>query len=289
MTSSERVHCFGPRESLVGIVTLPPEGSPADSERPFVLVLSSGLVHRVGPFRLGVLLARTLATRGFRVLRFDLSGVGDSPTATTGAPREDQAVSDGRAAMDFLKAQYGATRFIVIGLCSGAVYAHRIVVADERVAGICMLDGYAYPTRCYRWHMLGRRLRNPGSVYRSVLRRVGRLFSWGRTAIGGPGALDAGGAYGKGDGVFYQEWPDIKAARSEIEQILRRGSRMLFVYSGGWSTFVDLRQFDEMFPSVAGHPGLTVSYHPEADHTYVSLADREVLLKVVADFATTVR
>ncbi|HEY5972738.1 MAG TPA: hypothetical protein VIT22_12400, partial [Pseudoxanthomonas sp.] len=42
-----------------------------------VVLLNAGLIHRVGPFRLYVRLARELAESGFDVLRFDLPGIGD--------------------------------------------------------------------------------------------------------------------------------------------------------------------------------------------------------------------
>jgi pimeloyl-ACP methyl ester carboxylesterase len=286
MTVSERVHMFGHRESLVGVVTLPPAGLPTGEDRPFIIVLNSGLVHRVGPFRQGVILARKLASRGFRVLRFDLSGFGDSPPTKSNSPRQEQVVSDGRAAMEFLIAHYGATRFIVGGLCAGAIYAHRICLADERVVGMWMLDGYAYPTRRYWLHMLSRKIRQARSVRAlcgSLLRRAQLKLRSLR------GTVDAKGASDDGQVIFNEVWPDISVARSEVERILRRGSRMLFVYTGGWSTFVHPRQFNEMFPNVAGHEGVTVKYYPEADHTYLSVAHREQMFHDLANFVDTIR
>ncbi|HWU86648.1 MAG TPA: hypothetical protein VN253_05215, partial [Kofleriaceae bacterium] len=79
MRVTEVIHQFGADDGLFGIVTLPPEQLRAASEeRPFAVLLNSGLMHRVGPFRTGVELARSLAARGVRVLRYDRSGLGDS-------------------------------------------------------------------------------------------------------------------------------------------------------------------------------------------------------------------
>ena len=281
----ERVHSFGVDDGLVGVVTLPPGALLGAAERrPFVVLLNAGLVHRVGPFGLGVALARDLAARGFRVLRFDQSGLGDSPARPVQVPIEHQAVVDGRAAMDFLAARYGAERFAIGGLCSGALNAHRICIADPRVVGMWMLDGYAYPTRLYRRHLLVRRIRNPESwrrlgqrIYAEATRRLGR----------GTARSDRGPELASGDdrrAIYYQDWPEIDDARAEIEQMLARGVRLLFVYTAGWSNFVDARQFDEMFPRLARRHQIEVAYHPRADHTYLALEDRELVVRDVGNF-----
>jgi hypothetical protein len=62
--------------SLVGILSRPPAG--VDPAMPGVLLLNAGRIHRVGPNRLYVAIARRLAAMGFAVCRFDLSGIGDS-------------------------------------------------------------------------------------------------------------------------------------------------------------------------------------------------------------------
>ena len=63
----EMVVRFGDAESLVGIVTLP--SAPTNSTA--VVLLNAGVIHRVGPHRMNVQLARRLAARGFTALRFD--------------------------------------------------------------------------------------------------------------------------------------------------------------------------------------------------------------------------
>jgi alpha/beta superfamily hydrolase len=67
---------FGRTRSLVGIITDPPEAE-RDPQRPAIVCLNAGIIHRVGPHRLYVKMARTLAAMGFVVLRFDFSGIGD--------------------------------------------------------------------------------------------------------------------------------------------------------------------------------------------------------------------
>ncbi len=288
MTATERIHAFGADEGLLGIVTMPAERLLASSAtRPFVVLLNAGLVHRVGPFGMGVQLARNLAARGYRVLRFDQTGLGDSAARPSGAPIEDQVVADGRAAMDSLAARYGARTFVVGGLCSGALNAHRICAADPRVVGMWMLDGYAYPTRRYYRHLFLRRIRNPASwrllsrrIYAHARARVGALRGATPPADHAPAAVHEDGRHA----IFYQDWPPIVDARRELEQMLGRGVRILFVYTGGWSSFVDPRQFDEIFPRLARRSQIRVTYYPRADHSYLALDDRATMVGEVGAF-----
>ena len=68
---------FGPDGNLVGVMARPASGDVA-STRPAVLFLNAGVIHRIGPHRLHVNLARYFAMRGVTSLRIDLSGIGDS-------------------------------------------------------------------------------------------------------------------------------------------------------------------------------------------------------------------
>ncbi len=70
----ERAVVFGDPPDLVGVLT-EPDGVCRDRG---VIILNAGIIHRVGPNRLHVRMARALASLGFPVLRFDFSGQGDS-------------------------------------------------------------------------------------------------------------------------------------------------------------------------------------------------------------------
>jgi len=91
---------------------------------PVVVLLNAGLVHRVGPFRLYVPLARTLAAAGFPVVRFDQPGVGDAPNKDD--PDEAGVVS---RIFDELAAILYTNDFIVGGLC--AARSLPMVFVDE--------------------------------------------------------------------------------------------------------------------------------------------------------------
>ena len=145
---TERAYAFGRNGSLVGVVS-EPDKKLKDPEIPTVILLNANVVHRVGPFRLYVNIARKLNALGFSVLRFDLSGIGDSPTRRSDLPYEERSVSEVKEAMDFISEEKGAKYFVLLGLCAGADSSYRTAVADKRVVGIVLLDGYGYRTPGY--------------------------------------------------------------------------------------------------------------------------------------------
>lgn len=274
----EKALTFGPDKSLVGVATLP--SSPKENA-PFVLLLNAGLMHRVGPFRMSVELARSLAAHGIGVLRFDLSSIGDSP-ARPGLSPEESAVADCRDAADLAAERFGATRFVVAGLCTGAMNSHRAALADERIVGMCLLDGYAYKTLSYDLQRVARHLESPEAVIGSVK----SLFRKAKQVIvhDAPPASEPAPNSDERIGIFYQEWPPADVVQRELERILGRGVKALFLYTGGWDGFVHARQFDEMFPALRHRERATVRYFGEADHTYYVRRQREEMQSEVLGF-----
>jgi pimeloyl-ACP methyl ester carboxylesterase len=130
---------FGSARSLVGIMTPPPETTKA-RDLPAAILLNSGLIHRVGPNRLYVNLARLLATLGFPVLRFDFSGIGDSQVREDHLAFEKSAISETQEAMDYLHAVAGSRQFILMGICSGANASFHTACRDPRVVGAVLIN-----------------------------------------------------------------------------------------------------------------------------------------------------
>ncbi len=106
-----------------------------------IILLSPGIKSRVAPHRLYVKLARRLAKLGFLVLRFDFSGLGDSEGTVNEELVPDfyatvqlgRYVEDTRAAMDWMEREFGASRFILAGLCGGAITGVLAGARDQRV------------------------------------------------------------------------------------------------------------------------------------------------------------
>jgi len=114
--------CYDPENKLMGILSFHSELN-KDKSKPLIILTNSGSVHRVGPNRVYVQLARTLATEGYPVLRFDLSNLGDSVLGkpeNENNPYSEYAMHDIAIILKLMKTQYGFNSFIISGICSGA-------------------------------------------------------------------------------------------------------------------------------------------------------------------------
>jgi alpha-beta hydrolase superfamily lysophospholipase len=118
---------------------------PPAAELPAVVLLNTGCAYRVGPNRLNVLLARRLAARGFRCLRMDLHGLGDSVTpdpAREDDPYAATALRDIDLTLKFMHRAWNSRRVVLIGLCSGAYAAFQsaIQLADPGLVHCIMIN-----------------------------------------------------------------------------------------------------------------------------------------------------
>jgi len=138
MSIREETFCFGNDGALVGVLTRPSPSSPASDAA--VIFFNAGLVHRVGPGRLYVELARDFARQGWTCLRFDHAGIGDSPARGDQLPAEKAAVFEAIEAMDALSRHAGFTRFVLAGMCAGTPTAFRAAVVDRRVEALVLLN-----------------------------------------------------------------------------------------------------------------------------------------------------
>lgn len=139
-TITEQAVVFGER-ALFGVLAQPARGHRASAAT--VLFLNSGLLHHTGPGRLYVELARALAARGVRSLRFDLTGIGDSGgdhLSRDAYPPE--ALADLRQAIE-LACDGDASRAYIVGICSGAYHAAEVGIIDD-AAGLCLLNPAVY-------------------------------------------------------------------------------------------------------------------------------------------------
>lgn len=136
---NERAVLLGKSKSLVGIITETPPEARAN-EKPAFIMLNAGFIHRIGPNRLYVLLARRLAAHGFLSVRFDHSGIGDSPPRTDTMNYAESYNSEALEVMDWVSRTYGVDHFCLMGLCSGARTSFNIACKDPRVVGAVLLN-----------------------------------------------------------------------------------------------------------------------------------------------------
>jgi hypothetical protein len=298
----ERVVTFGPGDSLVGIETRPVEknGAPPDGPpRPGVILLNAGAVHRVGPHRMSVNLARRFARAGHVAFRFDRAGVGDSRSRAGAGSDESIVIEDGRAAMDHLQQSTGVDRFVLGGLGSGADDSVRIALADPRVSAILLLDPYAYPTlgfylRQYGprgaqppdWIGLGRR--TAAALVAAARARLPRRFANG-DARATDGAEGAEGAEVANRPTPSRHHPPRGQFAAQLRQLVARGVAIYIAYSGSRDAVYNYaEQFDDAFaPYGIGSADVSCTFLPRVNQTYTELEAQRRLGDTLVDWVAT--
>lgn len=267
----ERIVRFGPGERLLGVVAQPAHAVP---EQPACLLFNAGVVHRIGPHRLNVKLARALAARGFTTLRMDLSGLGDSPVPADAATvnSSDQAIADLRAAMDHLERTEGIRSFVLFGLCSGARHGYRLAQVDARVIGLLMYDGYVYPT--FKTQVLRRLKRFRALPWSAVLRKPVDWILRRKPAV-------------QVSAVESDEpvQPSAEEFQAAMDALVARGTAVYTLHSGSFVRYFNYAgQWHDKF---RGAPFLRHSRHdylPELDHTLSTVAAQRRLIDIVGDW-----
>lgn len=274
----EQAYLLGPRRSLVGVYSRPPATEPA--ARPTVVILNAGILHRVGANRLHVLIARALAALGFPVIRFDLSGIGDSAPREDALPLLDAALADIREVLDELGSMNGAREFVLVGLCSGAVHALLAAEADPRVKGIVLLDLFIPRTRGFYIRHYMRRSMNFGGVVRFLM---GRHPSWRRLRGRLNRALKPGDDT---DVVTARLLADfVRRTRTAFTNVVARQVSLLATFTSGLPTQHNYPgQLLEAFPGVNFGNTLRIEYLKEADHTFSLARNQALLLSLIMEW-----
>lgn len=265
---SERVLRLGEHRTLVAVASAPPtpRGAPA------VLLVNAGVIHRVGPHRLHVRLARRLARAGHLSLRMDLSGIGDSGAVPDRLSFRASSVADIRTAIDHLAAEGPATRVIVFGICSGADNALAAAEADPRIVGLILIDPPCYTSARARLRALRSRLRNPAvwaTLPAKLLKRLRARLS--------PPAEAAHASSGS------RQPPALEDYRRQLAGLVARDVRILSVYSSAQGVrYNHADQLYEWFPELRGK--LDSLYYPDANHTFTEIAQQTALISAVMDW-----
>lgn len=268
---------FGRASSKVGILRVPDESSGG----PLFVIPSAGLIHRIGPNRLNVQLAREVGSLGYPAFCFDFNGIGDSEHEIQDGNLVEQALE----ALDFLDRRFSSFRYVFVGLCSAAVVAFHCAAQDDRVVGagllsplgdglLAALDPAAHAESMWR-------------SYRSAAFDVHR---WPRLLFGKSDyrRLASSWLHGMKQRVFTaSSQPDnVIELRDAIVQVLRRGKRVLMVYSetGGEPELLDHLDLTAHLDTVL-RGRLTTHPIEHSDHTFTPLGSQKQLLAVVRTWA----
>ena len=272
----ERALLFGERKSLVGVVTEPT--APAPPDRPAVLFLNAGVLHRVGPNRIHVRLARELARHGFVSLRFDFSGLGDSRPRADSTPFAQAAVAETRQGMDVLAASHGARTFLLVGMCSGADNALRAAGHDPRVAGAVLIEPYSVPAAGFLLYSYRKKVLNPLSWWR-LLRGRSEVLG---TLKDQPSPTPAAPVATREDSLV----PSREELVRQVRGVLARGGELCFVYCAGSPAYFNYLSILRREVRGALREGRTrLHVLKRTDHVFTPLAVQEALTAAVREWA----
>ncbi len=293
-TAARETACvFGTQCQLTGVLTEP---SGDRQDQLCVLFLTSGLLHHIGPNRLYVELARSLARQGVAGLRFDLSGAGDSEPGMLGGEPRQRSLRELAEAMDYLHSHHGLQRFVLFGMGSGADDALASARQDPRVVGAILVDGPCYRAGRFRLYralsytlprlLSGHQLRKRGT---SLLRA---LLPWKQVAAGDATDTDAARFISAEDapipgqaGNDHHHGPTKEETAEILQGLCAAETDLLFVYTGSErDNYAYEGQLRDMFPALKEASGVTERYLKEADHTFTLKEDREKLVRWVGEW-----
>lgn len=269
---------FGNRGSLVGIVTR--TAASGNKQKPGVILLNPGIVHRVGPGRVYVKIARALAAQGFTVLRFDLSGIGDSSVRLDNRRFEESSVDEASEAMSFLQATRDINRFILLGGCSGAAVSLETARSDRRAIGAILInlparleeqeeETIVRNDRYYYWNFAlvslasWRKLLTGQSNYRKIGQALSQAIK--RHFIGKKQASDS----------------DVRF-RAMLREVADQDVQLTFICAEGDPRLGDLREAGgRELKRFCAQDKVALDVIPRSDHTFSSLYDQERLVDLI--------
>ena len=282
-------------DGLFGIVTEPVE--PSARTKTAIVLLNIGANYRVGSNRMYVHMARVWAAQGFQVLRMDFSGMGDSRLGSSGKENDVYAqrfMAEARSAVDHLKDR-GATRVVLMGLCSGAYIAYHTATADPRVSGVVLVNPLTF-----HWtegDSLEVRMRESFGTTEQYRRRLFKYDTWQRIFRGkvGVGAISTELARR----VARRASSEVKSVLAKVTgQIaeatdIERGFKRISMR--GASSLVILGKEDGSRDVIEGHLGRDAGamknvngFHMEvwdgADHTFTALWAQRKLTQLIGQY-----
>ena len=265
---------------MVAVLTEPvTDRTVADPHRPIFIILNAGVVHRPGPGRSSVVLARRVAAAGYAAVRVDTSGIGDGEARRDDRPFAERAVLDVRQLMDHLEKSRGARRFVLAGFACGADNSFATARVDPRVVGGVLIDAFGYPTRRQTIRRYTRRALRPKSWLTLGALVLERGVAWLERRAG----LEP--LHVTPLPEWTREFPPREEVLAALLDLTKRGTQLYFIYSGDPNYYNYQGQFADMFPELPADVA-RVDYVADADHTFTEGIFRERLVDGVVAWLT---
>lgn len=276
---TEQAVLLGENRSLVGIVTRPRVSHRSDS--PAIVILNTGIVHRVGHHRMYVTLSRLLAKVGRTVVRFDFSGIGDSKPRNNRLPALIASLAEIKEVLDSVQKTHQVSQVILVGLCSGADHAVLYAHTDPRVVGLVLMDPTIPPTARYYFHYLIQRLRN--------------LRNWVSVISGRSGLLRLMSAHLLSSVRPQSDLKDLNLQNLQFSSHLgkcyqaaaARNIKMLSVFTSVSARHTYEKQMLDAFPATSSHGALRLEFFPDSDHLFSAERQRTRLYRVITDWLSS--
>lgn len=265
-------------DGIFGIVSEPLSGASG----PLIVMPNAGATHHAGPNRLYVLLARSLARAGFRSLRFDLPGLGDS-ILDDAAIENDVYPPDTTAVLERVMRSMPAPAYVSMGLCSGAHASfHAALDSDVPIAESVLINPLTF------YYKRGMSLDQPARQYGQwqwYMRSARRVDRWGKLLRG---EVQIGAIF---RAVFQRMRDELGTLRrrrrgddldGDLRRIAASGRKVTFVFSS-FDPGYDILMFNAA-PAVKHlrrHGALKLWRIEDADHTFQPRQSREVMIESV--------
>ena len=251
---------------------------------------------------MNVELAREMASRGYLAFRLDAGGLGESRVARPGVPENriytKDSVADVQHAMTLIGEMRGATRFILVGLCSGAYLAYHTAIVDPRVAGQALISPFAF-----EWEegdSVSPTMRKPFRSTRFYVRALRDYKVWLRALRGDVDLKNIAGVLlerlsTRMDTVLPMASALLSAKtppQNEVEQAFRalckRGVESLMVLSvedGGVDMIAEYLGTDAR--RMRPYRNFKFQVLEGADHTFMTGASQAMLRELLTNFVST--
>lgn len=222
----EEILRYGEQQRGYGILSQPEQVT----DTPVLVIFNAGLLHRTEPYRLNVIVARTLAGMGIRTVRVDLAGKGDTPVRE-GLKNRESVAQDWIGIRQSIKDRFGAdTKMILMGLCSGADNAIKLSVDDPDVVGLVLIDPESPIDSSFGQRRIIRKLSDPAFLFALPVKILKRLLSLLKRPEGGS----------EEPPITLRDPPRPEDLEASMRQLVQKNGRIFAVFTSFANEYYNL-------------------------------------------------